>query len=127
MSTCYVSRSLGGQQMPASLPNICVLQPMCYACRHAHAAAESPLQTGGDRCTTVKQAVSAQMSRAMQQSADVLLGEDCIVLYHQTSPENAEAIIRSGCMKPGPKFPLSHGGSGLYFAPDPLVIACADF
>jgi hypothetical protein len=59
----------------------------------------------------------------MQQPADALLMEDCIVLYHQTSPENAEAIIRSG-MKPGPPFPLSHGGSGLYFAPDPLVIAC---
>jgi hypothetical protein len=57
----------------------------------------------------------------MQQSADALLKEDCIVLYHQTSPENAEAIMRSG-MKPGPPFPSSHGGSGLYFAPDPLVI-----
>lgn len=46
---------------------------------------------------------------------------DAIVCYHQTSPENAQAILQSGRMKRGPK---GFGGRGIYFAEDPQV-GCA--
>lgn len=45
----------------------------------------------------------------------------CVVLYHQTSPSNAAAILRHGRMKLGPGFPACHGGRGVYLAADPQV------
>lgn len=59
--------------------------------------------------------VSAAQARAS--TAD----DACVVLYHQTSPSNAAAILRHGSMKLGPGYPACHGGRGVYLAADPQV------
>jgi hypothetical protein len=41
-----------------------------------------------------------------------------VVLYHQTSPEIARAILSTGQMKPGSK---GYGGAGIYFAAAPEI------
>jgi hypothetical protein len=42
------------------------------------------------------------------------------ILYHQTSPEIARAILATGQMKPGSK---GYGGAGIYFAAAPEITA----
>jgi hypothetical protein len=84
---------------------------MFHACRAAPSTADSALQPSPPQ-TVVSGYCATQLQPAMFKAGD------CITLYHQTSPENAEAILKSGMMRPGPP---GFGGSGIYFAPDAQV------
>jgi hypothetical protein len=66
-------------------------------------------------------AIDAKQVTAAQAGPNTADGQTCVVLYHQTSPSNAAAILRHGKMKLGPGFPMCHGGRGVYLAADPQV------
>lgn len=68
--------------------------------------------------------IDAKQVSAAQAGPGMADGQTCVVLYHQTSPSNAAAILRHGRMKLGPGFPMCHGGRGVYLAADPQATSC---
>ncbi len=90
-----------------------------HACRHSKQGPEdcSNPATSVEDTPSLAGASSDSLGCSLQSVS--AMGDETLVLYHQTSLQNAQAILSSGgIMKRGPK---GFGGCGIYFAVDPEV------